>query len=119
MGELWSRLGPRLRGRALLVPFQTVKVPAPPDPGLEGKPRLQAALAGAEWICTRWGWGRKRASFKAPSPAVAPSRVTLRPGKPESKASPARDVDLSEQGSLAGVAKASPSPLAAPRSMGG
>lgn len=56
------------------------------------------------------GVGRGERCFQGPLPSCGPSRVTPRPGKPDSNASPARDVDLLGQGSLIGDAKACPAP---------
>lgn len=68
----------------------------------------EEVATGAEWVCAGWGWGRGERCLQGPQPSCSPSLAPLRPGKPASNASPAWDVDLSEQGSLAGVSKAHP-----------
>lgn len=60
----------------------------------------------------RDGGGEGGALLARLQPQPRPSQT----GKPASNASPAWDVDLSEQGSLAGVAKALPAPSPAQRS---
>lgn len=55
--------------------FPVCEGTCPARPGAGGETEAaDVPIAGAEWVCTRWGWGRRRASFKAPSPAAAQSR---------------------------------------------
>lgn len=76
--------------------------------GGERRPNMSLLLS-AEWVCAGWGWGEGSTAFKAPSPGVAPA-ASFSGLENQSNVSPAQDVDLSEQGSLAGVAKANPAP---------
>lgn len=82
----------------------------PARPGTGGETEAEEVPTRCGMGLHGMGVGRGERCFQGPLPSCGPSRVTPRPGKPDSNASPARDVDLLGQGSLIGDAKACPAP---------
>lgn len=64
---------PRPGGRALLEPGPSLRVPAPPNPGLEGKPRLKRSPPVRNGFARDGGGDGGSPAGKAPDPAVAPA----------------------------------------------
>lgn len=57
------------QGQRAFLAFPVSKVPAAPEPGVEGKPRPKRLPPGSEGVGARWGWGWEVALFaRAPAP---------------------------------------------------